>query len=104
MPTTIIQVNKIEFVEKILQLEFCFQLTKLYKNSNEKKYIWTIWKGFLSLLNNSNNDVMVAIAANLLNIFIAFSRNEDEGLLQGSICSISTVRNMLLKIRISAFL
>ncbi|CAF4699562.1 unnamed protein product [Rotaria sp. Silwood1] len=71
-------------------------LTKLYDNNNnnnnaEKKYMSIIWNGFLSLLNNSNYHVMIALATNLLNIFIKFSRNQDEGLLYGSICSMSAI-------------
>lgn len=36
---------------------------------------------------------MLAIAKNLLNIFNAFSRDENEGFLNGAICSIPAVRN-----------
>ncbi|CAF0929553.1 unnamed protein product [Rotaria sordida] len=68
-------------------------LTKLYNNNNnkEEKYMSIIWNGFLLLLNNSHFDVMLSLARNLLNIFIAFSRDENEGFLHGSICSIPTI-------------
>ncbi len=59
------------------------------------KYLSIVWNGFLSLLNDSNVDVMLTIATNLLNIFSAFSRDENEGLLNGSICSIPAVRYIL---------
>jgi hypothetical protein len=35
---------------------------------------------------------MFAIANNLLNIFMAFSRNQNEGVFNGSICSEPAVR------------
>ncbi|CAF1015603.1 unnamed protein product [Adineta steineri] len=67
-------------------------LAKLYNNNNnEKKYLLIIWNGFLTLLNNTNHDVMLAIAANLLNIIIAFSRDKNEGFLNGAICSLSAI-------------
>jgi hypothetical protein len=37
-------------------------------------------------------DVLLAIANNLLNVFIAFSRDENEGYVNGAICSIPAVR------------
>ncbi|CAF1042986.1 unnamed protein product [Adineta steineri] len=67
-------------------------LAKLYNNNNnEKKYLLIIWNGFLTLLNNTNHDVMLAIAANLLNIIMAFSRDKTEGFLNGAICSLSAI-------------
>jgi len=57
-----------------------------------------IWNGFLSLLKNSNLDVMFAIAIELLNIFIAFSRDKNDGFLNGSICSISDVREKVISV------
>ncbi|CAF2512648.1 unnamed protein product [Rotaria sp. Silwood2] len=73
-------------------LSTIINLTKLYNNNNkDKKYMSIIWSGFLSLLNNSNYNVMIAIATNLLNIFITFSRDQNEGFLYGSICSIPAI-------------
>jgi hypothetical protein len=37
---------------------------------------------------------MVAVATNLLNIFMAFSREQNEGLLNGAISSVSPVREI----------
>jgi hypothetical protein len=56
------------------------------------KCLTIIWNGFLLLLNDSNHNVMITIATNLLNTFNVFSRDHDEGLLNGSICSMSAVR------------
>ncbi|UJR30668.1 hypothetical protein I4U23_018192 [Adineta vaga] len=66
-------------------------LTKLYRNNNEKKYLSIIWNGFLTLLNNTNHDVMFAIARNLLDIFHGFSREKNEGFLNGTISPTSAV-------------
>ncbi|CAF3242289.1 unnamed protein product [Rotaria socialis] len=68
-------------------LSTIINLTKLCDDNKEKKYMSTIWNGFASLLSNSNLNVMLSIATNLLNIFIAYSRNQEEGFAHGSICS-----------------
>ncbi len=41
--------------------------------------------------------MILAIASNLLNVFMAFSRDENEGFLNGAICSIPAVRYELKK-------
>ncbi len=41
---------------------------------------------------------MFAIAIELLNIFMAFSRDKNEGFLNGSICSISDVREKVISV------
>jgi hypothetical protein len=38
---------------------------------------------------------MLTIATNLLNIFMIFSRDENDGLVNGSVCSIPAVRNKM---------
>ncbi|CAM4747455.1 unnamed protein product [Rotaria magnacalcarata] len=68
-------------------LSTIINLTKLCDDNKEKKYMSTIWNGFVSLLSNSNINVMLSIASNLLNIFIAYSRSQEEGFSHGSICS-----------------
>ncbi|CAF1057142.1 unnamed protein product [Adineta ricciae] len=66
-------------------------LAKLYCNKNEKNDVSIIWNGFLMLLENTNHDVMFAIARHLLDIFKIFSRDKSEGFINGTICSTSAV-------------
>ncbi len=97
MISTIIHVSQMK--ERILSqyfVQYCFyriyfQLAKLSEKKHTK-YRSIIWNGFLSILNDSNLDVLLAIANNLLNVFIAFSRDENEGYVNGAICSIPAVR------------
>lgn len=97
MLPTIIHVNKklkillSVFSFHITSIGLNFQLAKLSQNKTTK-YFSIIWDGFLSLLTDTNLDVMLAIATNLLKIFIACSRDPNDGLCNGAICSIPAVR------------
>lgn len=58
----------------------------------DKAFLAIIWNGFLLLLNDTNHDVMLNLAKDLLNIFVVFARDQTDGLLNGSICSLPAVR------------
>jgi len=50
-----------------------------------------IWNGFLLILTDTQLDLLLAIAKNLFDIFLLFSREKNEGSLNGAICTIPSV-------------
>lgn len=74
-----------------IMLTTIINLAKLNRSSKNKQYLSIIWNGFLSILPDTHKDLLLAIAKNLFDIFVVFSREKNEGLLNGAISTISSV-------------
>lgn len=74
-----------------IMLTTIINLAKLNRSSKNKQYLSIIWNGFLSILSDTHKDLLLAIAKNLFDIFLVFSREKNEGLLNGAISTISSV-------------